>query len=380
MVFAIGFSQCLQTSVYPEHRPYGQQMMGEVCQCFPVMIIMHTSQALHVFPRLFCQQRQHIPAVLLIGKERSEVYGFHVALYWFSLSTQGMVHGGVQLVARERFVKASGKASLHQFLFFPGYMGGHCQYRNLLRVTDVGAAQQVEQLIAVHARHLDVGEQQIVLPFAQSFHQFLHILAGVALQSHTLQLPLGQFQHHGIIIHGYQPYIFGKTEWLLVAVIVGLRGQGEGKGNTEGSPLADLTFQRDVALQQYHQLAGNAQSKPEAVLNICVGQSAERLIDGILLFLADTCSRVAHFQQHVPFCISDQKRDTAFLRKLDGVAHQVLADLQYPFLVTRNEYVLSLEIGLQVYSLFLRCQQEHAFQLVGNTLGQEHCLIDSVLS
>ena len=193
-------------------------------------------------------------------------------------------------------------------------------------------------------------------------------------------MPLGQFQHHGIIIHGYQPYIFGKTEWLLVAVIVALRGQGEGKGNTEGCPLAYLAFQRDVALQQYHQLAGNAQSKSEAVLNICVGQSAERLIDGILLFLADTCSRVAHFQQHVPFCISDQKRDTAFLRKLDGVAHQVLADLQYPFLVTRNEYVLSLEIGLQVYSLFLRCQQEHAFQLVGNTLGQEHCLIDSVLS
>ena len=91
-------------------------------------------------------------------------------------------------------------------------MSGHCQYGNVLRVADVGAAQQVEQLIAVHARHLDVGEQQVVLPFAQSFHQFLHILAGVALQPHTLQLPLGQFQHHGIIVHGNHPHIFGEVE------------------------------------------------------------------------------------------------------------------------------------------------------------------------
>ena len=266
------------------------------------------------------------------------------------------------------FVHSTGHGLLHIFI---KCVGTHGYNRHLLTILPVQLPNGFRSLQAVHFRHHDVHQYQIIGIFRHFHHPFYRqtsVFDTVHLNLIFFQNCLNNFQIQFIILnHQHFAALKGTVLRNLFLFFLFFSGKFQLQGKAEFTSLSWLTLQHDITSHQLYQPTADSQSKTISLSSadfsgICLFKALENLL---LIFFADTNSVISYRKEQ--FCsaltVADfpdaQTDHPIFFCKLHCISNQInqyLIDAKFISVISGMLQVHNLPVN-QMLLLQPGCKQ-----------------------
>ena len=250
-----------------------------------------------------------------------------------------------QFRGRERLIDTIGEACIQERLLVPVSACGHGDDGYRAGVAYIRVAQQGQQIKSVCTRHLNIRQQQVIVPTTHCLYHLFRRGAGFTVDPVAFQHLLYDIQQHRVVIDCQDiQREDGRTRKHRVLVFYVLVGFRQGQCHAECTAVPGLARNGDCSAEQIDKPLGYRQSQPETVGIGCRNEPFKRAEDAGKRLLAHADAGVMDLQEEPPLAVADVEGDRSGFRELDGVGQQVIDDLADTVHVTEKSHVRIVEL------------------------------------